>query len=239
MKTALAIAVCGVCAAASGQQARVQYTWEWSEVFAGTAIPSPATPGVIDPTEGVRLTLNALMVPGVGQAVTYVPPPLGPGTGVVHSWGGNETVVQGSAGSEGLFELMSVAAGFSQIMLAPLGATSVRVGVEALWGSGQPLNTSNPVQGLLSFTWTPQSYSPRTVSFGSVSPASSGFVDVMIVRYGTGPTGAPLLTGTAAIANHGPGTGGIPIVPGPGGMSVLLAGAAVLAGPRRRGRASA
>jgi hypothetical protein len=227
-----AVAMSVVCSGVFAQQARVQYTWEWSEVLANSATPSVATPGVIDPTEGVRLTLHALMTPDVGQSVTYVPPPIGPGTGTVYCWGGNDTILRGGPASEGVFSLPVAANGFLAESFLALSSTELLFGVvnDSILGS-LPTNTSNPVQGLISFTWTPAVYSPRTVSFSSEDPLGGGSANQMLVRYGTGPTGAPLLTATGAIANHGPGTGGIPIVPGPGAAVVLVMG---LAGWRRR-----
>lgn len=233
---ACAIAVGAACASVFAQQARVQYTWTWSEVLANTATPSNSTPGVIDPTEGVRLTLHALMTPDVGQTVTYTPPP-GSGSGTVHSWGGNETVIMGGLGAEGTYEFLSAALGFAPMSLTQLTALTANVGVESNWSLGQqPLSTANPVQGLLSVTWTPSVYSSRVVSFTSYSPSVSGFADGMLVQYGTGPTGSPLLTATRAIPDHGLGTGGIPIVPGPGGAAVI--GLGMMMGRRGRGQMS-
>jgi hypothetical protein len=232
MKAALAIAVCGVCAAASAQNAQVQYAWEWSEVLAGTATPSSATPGVIDPTEGVRLTLHALMTPDVGQMVSYTMFGDGLGTAPVHSWGLSFTTLRGGIGTAGAFTLPQTASGFQNLNFDVLSPGVIRFDAISEWlvpPGTVPTNTSNPVQGLISFTWTPSDYSQRTVSFVSEDPITGGAPNQLLVLT---QSGSPLLWWAEAIPNHGPGTGGIPIVPGPGAAMVI--GLGMMMGRRRR-----
>lgn len=231
MTWAAAILTATLAAVANAQPASVHFAWTWSEVLANTATPSTATPGVIDPTEGVRLTLHAEMVPGIGSPVTIQFPPSA-GTGTIYAFVGNATELLGSSGALGRFSLLSVVPGFVTDPIGSVLGTNLIVHATNNVVLGQPVNLSNPIDGLLSLTWTPESYEARTVSFTSRDALVAGDANGVYARYGTSPSGSPLLGSARALGVHGIGTGAIPIVPAPAGL--ILFAAAAFAGRRKR-----
>jgi len=211
------------------------FTWSHTEVLAGTAAPSSMSPGVIEPGEGVRFALRLSFSPPVGTTVAYMGG-TGPGTGELTAWLGSIFDFIGDSGAEGIFALLE-APPLMGASLQTLSTSSVAVSVgQSPLNPVGVFNTSSTFEPFVSFTWTPQSYEPRTVSFLSRGPLAQ-FIDRVLIRYGTGPTGLPLYVAPITPTNHTigiePQTDPIRIVPSPPGVLAFAAIATLLSGRRR------
>ncbi|MFN0133391.1 MAG: hypothetical protein ACKVW3_12800 [Phycisphaerales bacterium] len=241
------IAACAATAAGLAQTAHAQEniicTLTWAEVLAGSNVPVPTPNGVIEPGEGVRISVKATITPGIGSTATYTPPPP-PGVGTIagfgfiyldliqtHALGGTWShITRNAAANPGGIPgggNWTIGSGGSPQMDGSL--TALLAGQFVLPGTAA--NSVNPVQNLWRGTWTPSSYSPRTASFQSERAINGEENSGILIQYGVDPSGAPLYAGKFVPSVMG-NTGPIPIVPGPGGL-VLLAMGAATAGSRR------
>lgn len=213
--------------------ASVTYTLSASEVDRVTHLPSSATPGMIDPSEAVRLTLSLQFSPPVGSTVAYVPASPPPGSGSVIGWANSLVDLLGNGDTIGTFTARVAAPGFDPTQGFANPGNIVGLGAASHFfstGQGQQ-STANPIGDLLTFVWVPASQTPRTVSFiTSTMPAVSG------LDHGLGL----LLTPTQPFPVRVPGgsvvhigTGPIVIVPVPATLPLLLAALALR--PRCRG----
>jgi len=210
-------------------------SWSYSEVLAGGVTPSLASPGFIEPGEGVRFDLRLAFTPLVGSTVPYFGG-AGPGTGTLMAWLSSTFDFIGSGGADGSFTMLQ-APPLMAASLHALGPSSAAISVSQ--HRQNPIgvfNSSSTFEPLVSFTWTPQSYEPRVVSFLSRAPLAQ-FVDLVLIQYGTGQTGLPLYESPRTPSTHTTGpeptTGPITIVPGPAGVLALVVLAPLLCGRRR------
>lgn len=193
------------------------YTIRYSEIDRVSGALSTTTPGVIDPSEAVRLTIDVGFTPQVGTTVTYSPAIPLPGVGEVTGWAGGVMLHYGTGSTTGSFGADAAAPGFMYTGAVPsLGG--LPFGAAA--ASSGPQNSSNPVEGFVSFTWWPASYMPRVVSFrlaDIMEPAQ--FIMLQVVPPGQQPT---LLACYVNGVTYGQ-TGPITIVPAPGSLALVAA----------------
>ncbi|MBL9030211.1 MAG: hypothetical protein JNM80_00710 [Phycisphaerae bacterium] len=232
------IAVCAISAQDASAQpfvldASATYTLVASEVDRSTGLPSSASPGFIDPSESVRLTLQVSFAPGVGSTINYFSPP---GTGVVLGWGSTRLDLKGTGGTVGTFSPVVAAPLFTPIQGFANPDELLGFGARAnpyYLGQTSPINTSNPIDSLATLVWTPASYTPRTVSFNTHRlEAVTGVTNGIGLLVAPGQSDIVRMLGPITFA----GTGPIVIVPAPATLPLLLAGLAFRR--PRRGRAT-
>jgi len=217
-------------------QVSAVYSLQVREVDRVTGALSPATPGVIDPSEAVRFGVSVSFSPIVGTVVNYVPANPPPGTGPIVGWGATALQLIGQGGTEGSFSSFVAAPNFQAVGAFPMpggldyfGAFSPGI----LLNSGV-VNQVNPIDDLISFTWTPSDYSPRSVNFRTAAPqGGQGHHQIGVrVTYPGGVEGnlageVPPISISYAVAD-------IIIVPAPGVCVVAGGGLAVISRRRRR-----
>lgn len=233
---AIVVSLAGLPAAAAAQT--VIYSWAWHEVNAGTSTPVATSNGNLEPGEGARLVLTATVTPGIGSPVTYSPPPP-PGSGTIAGLGSVFFDLIGTGVMGGTWAANNRTPGGVSWALAPFGQPQpngdfIAGGAGQFVQPGQVANSTNPVVGIWSMTWTPSVYTIRVASFQSQGAvAGEGNHSSILIKYGEDPnTGAPFYVGRFVDSQFG-GSGPIPIVPGPAGLMVLGLGAMVAAGRRR------
>ncbi|MFN0133788.1 MAG: hypothetical protein ACKVW3_14815 [Phycisphaerales bacterium] len=141
----------------------------------------------------------------------------------------------GTGNTNGLFNNAVAAAGFNALALnpAPGGLLTFGAFSPAIFLNTPGVNANNPIDAFVAFTWTPTSYSPRVVSFRTITPEGLNQPAQRIGLYIEPPGGSPttmgswVLDGRTTQADTGP----IVIVPAPAALPLVLA---ALALPRRR-----
>jgi hypothetical protein len=231
-----AIAVERVCAQTVVLDATASYTFSVAEVDRTSGAPSVVTPGLIDPTEAVRLTLAVSFTPNIGATANYTPAIPLPGTGVVVGWAQTFLRLVGTGSTDGEFAGFLAAEHFSLVSAYPEpgGLESFGAWSPGVFFNTPNINASNPIESIIAFTWIPASYTPRTVSFRTATPTGGNGPSQRIGLRIEPPGGATttmfswLLDGRISHAD----TGAINIVPAPASCALL----AIACVPWRRRR---
>ncbi len=165
--------IAGLVPSVSAQET-VTYTLTWSEVNAGTATPVASPNSVLDPGEGARIHVSVEIAPGIGAPATYTAPPA-PGIGTIAGLGSIffdlvQTNAQGGT--------WSVLARPSPWTLGGAGTGNADGSLSAAQAAqfvvpNNAATSTNPVANIWRGTWTPASYTPRTVRFLAASAAAA------------------------------------------------------------------
>jgi len=237
------VAVAGLAAAANAQESFV-YSLTFTEVNAGTSVAVSAPNGTIDTGEAARVALKITMTPGIGATVTYTPPPA-PGTGTLAGLGSVFFDIGQTNALGGTWNLITRNAGGADINGTPnnwtlggAGVGNAAGGIDAAQAGqfvlpGSTANVSNPIVNIWRATWTPSTYTNRTVTFQSAAAVAAGpNHSSILVQYGLDPnTGDPLYVAKYISAQFG--NVQIPVAPAPASLALLGLGGLV-AGRRRR-----
>jgi hypothetical protein len=235
MKTRLALmlaVVAGTAAVANAQQpqvdATVSYTLNW--VNSVTNDQTPLSPG-----QSANLSLTATMTPASGTVVNVSQAIIAAGQGTLRGIQSMFLDLVGANNAAGTWTNLAID-GAWDLGIPGAEGTSANAGANLLnVQAGQfpftqnSVNTTNPVIGFWTGTWTPSSYANRTVSFTTASGTAnpSPFAANVIVRNGTLTT---VFTGTAG---NGFTTANIPVIPAPSSLALLGLGGLVAARRRR------
>jgi hypothetical protein len=231
LHTRLAVALlAGAPAAALAQSpqvaATVSYTLHWTNSVTGDQTP-------LSPGQGARLTLSALMTPGVGTVVAVAPGVLPSGNTLATLRGIQSMFLDlvGTGSAEGNWSNLHVDEMWD--LLGPFHGTSTAGGARLINIQAGQFPTSwilvmafNPVV-FWSGTWTPASYEVNLTTFtvANATANPSAFASNVLARDGV----STLITvGTAA---NDFGSAQIPIIPAPSALALLAFG--LLMGGRR------
>lgn len=238
-RTALALAILSGLPVAAPAQELIRVSYTWQEVVANTLTPITAPNSVLDAGEGARICLGLVaLVNGtnaIGQITSYTPPPA-PGFGTVRGIASFIYNLRGDGGAStaaGHWVAPAVSTIFAFPDISPRqlldGALLDTFGSGQFVAPGGTANSTNPISDAFRATWTPNSYSPRTVHFlgepGSAAPTSQH--NGILIAYGiTQPTPDPATWYDNHITKFIPsdfGTGiNIPIVPSPATAPILV-----------------
>jgi len=231
------VALAGLPAAGIAQDS-ITYSWAWFEVVANTSTPVSSPNGMVEPGEGVRLSLTALITPGIGSVVTYQSPPP-PGYGRLAGLSLVYFDLLGTSVSGGTWSVNRRNPGGVNWALGPPGTPEANGNLSA-GAAGQFIlpgaiaNSTNPVNNIWVMTWTPSDYTSRSASFQSqAAAASQGNHSGILIEYGEDPHQDPQYVGRfidGVFGNSSP----IPIVPAPGAAVLLGLGLLAATGRRRR-----
>jgi len=242
LRAPIALLAAAAMAAPVGAQDTVSYTLDWIEVAAHSSAPVSAPNGRIDPGEGARVRITALITPGIGSPITYQPPPP-PGNGRVAGLLSIYFDLLGTNANGGDWSVNSRNAGGYNWAFGTFGDPQPNGNLNSgqagqFFYPGFTANPTNPVSGIWSMTWTPSDYTPRVASFQSQAAAASmGQHSAILIAYGEDPRGGDPLYVARYIDGIFGNSGPIPIVPAPGEGVVLGMGLLALTG-RRRGLAN-
>jgi hypothetical protein len=213
------------------------YTYTMTEVLAGTSTPSNMSPGVIEPGEGVRFTINMSWDEPIGASGTFGTF-FGPVSGQVVGWRySNFTFIcpteftDHTIDDPGSIGAIAAATGFNASM--SLAFLTPNLDVESTSLFGVPVNQFQP---LVSFTWTPGVYTPRTVNWyvadHGLAGGATGIGHAFVVQH-QNQGGATISDIAAALSNFAPAPS-VVIVPAPASLVLLASGAMAMT---RRSRA--
>ncbi len=219
----------GANRAAVGQTPHVNGALSWIEVVAGSNTPVGVPNGVIEPGESALVAMSLDFTP-VGTPVTYQLPGSGGIAPVAGFW--NISFQVGAvAALGGSWVLDGSVAGFTASLSAPDPNGSILfAGVnQASPPLGQLPLPTNPINRGWRATWTPSSYSERTVQF--LFQVGTNRADLYVVR-GLDPNGNPLLGLARATATLG--AVFVPVAPAPSAGLCFVAALGGLFHARRR-----
>lgn len=215
---------------------KVTYSYTTTEVLAGTESPSNMSPGVIEPGEGVRITISMTWDQAIGSTGTFSTF-FGPVAGKVVGWKySNFTFIppmefiDHSIENPGSIDDVVAGPGFKATMA--LAFLTPNLDVETIDPSGVPANTFTP---LVSFTWIPGDFTPRTVDWYAadhgLAGGATGIGHAFTVQH-PGPGGVPILDTGIGRADFGK-PPSIVVVPAPGVLGMGFV-ASLVASLRRR-----
>jgi hypothetical protein len=211
----------------------VIHQWNFVQVHAGTNTPVANQNGLLEPGEGLRMELTISFTPEVGTLVNWgsYPPP---GSGTVAGLATVFFELENNGDASGQWSHRSIAPGWigSTGIPQPSGALShLQIGQVA--NSAAPANPANPIENVWQGVWTPDSYTPRTVTWRREPPPAALFpYGSLFYQYGidpnnNGPLYRSLPVWTPAYSLP------VTIIPAPGAAITTLAGALLLARRRR------
>lgn len=172
--------------------------------------------------------MTTLITPGIGAPATYTPPPA-PGVGTIAGLGSIFFDLHQSGALGGMWSVLRNAGGPPGF---PPGGTTNPDGSLSATQAGQFIlppnhaNPTNPWPSLWQGTWTPSTYTPRSVTFTSAPAAAAGTShSSILIQFGPDPENNPQYVGKFVGGIFGS-TGQIPVVPAPWSLATFtLAGA--------------
>jgi hypothetical protein len=226
-------AMVALAGAASGQStiwATLNYSLSWQD--------NGNHDGLLAPGESAILHLTVTMTPPVGTVIPFTGGQGGP-TGTLRAIASGFIDLTGTGGTQGAFDLNPLA-GYgvdpTWDLVGPAGyGTPNGTGLINIqfgqFSSSSSTNTTNPLVNVWNAAWTPASYAPRTVTFGTAATTGSGGVaSAVIIKWG--PLNGNLQT-VSCLSDFG--TLQIPIVPAPPSVALLgIGGVVACTRPRRR-----
>jgi hypothetical protein len=193
---------------------------------------------VLEVGEAAVLRLTVTMSPAVNTVIPFTGGFGGP-TGTLRAVVSGFIDLTGAGGTQGMFNV-DPAAGYgldpTWDLVGPGGqGTPNGTGVINIqfgqWPGGvNGWNTTNPIVDIWTVAWTPASYAPRAVTFGTAGSVAAG-LDVSMVLIKWGPLNGNVQA-TRCLSSFG--SLEIPIVPTPSGLGLLVLGGVIACARARR-----